>query len=280
MNCAWKSYLNLLPVGLRQEVEGLGYDSLLEVRLRCGQAAELVTVHGSVWLNRVITREDLRFTVNIASQYSAWTSGTAAYGYITAAGGHRIGLCGQAVADRHGMTGIREPTSLCIRVAKDVEGVAKSAAQLQGSILILGRPGSGKTTFLRDLIRQKSRQSHVTVVDERQELFPQAAGTFCFDPGQGTDILSCCDKAEGILAAIRCMNPDYVAVDEITAQEDCNSLLHAGWCGVSLMATAHAGSKEDLFGRPVYKPLVEKKLFQNLVIMGPGRSFRIERIRL
>ena len=280
MNCAWKSYLNLLPVGLRQEVENLGYDSLLEVRLRCGQPSELVTVHGSVWLNRVITREDLRFTVNIASQYSAWASGTSAYGYITAAGGHRIGLCGQAVADRNGMTGIREPTSLCIRVAKDIEGVAKSAAQLQGSILILGRPGSGKTTFLRDLIRQKSRQSHVTVVDERQELFPQAAGAFCFETGQGTDILSCCDKAEGVLAAIRCMNPDYVAVDEITAQEDCSSLLHAGWCGVNLIATAHAGSKEDLYGRPVYKPLVDKKLFQNLVIMGPDRTFRIERMRL
>lgn len=280
MNCAWKAYLNLLPVGLRQEVEKIGYDTLTEVRLRCGQRPELVTDNGKIRLSSLVTKEDLKFSVNIASQYSAWTSGTTAYGYITAAGGHRIGLCGQAVADRKGMTGIREPTSLCIRLAKAVDGFAEPAAHLQGSTLIIGRPGSGKTTFLRDLIRQKSVEHHVAVADERQELFPMSAGAFCFDTGFGTDILSGCGKAEGVIMLIRCMNPNYVAVDEITGQEDCASLLQAGWCGVSLLATAHAGSKEELFARPVYKPLLEKKLFDNLVILHPDRSIRIERIKL
>ena len=279
MNCAWKAYLNLMPVGLRQSVEKVGCDVLTEVRLRCGQRPELVTDNGSIWLNSLVTKEDLKFTVNIASQYSAWTSATAAYGYITAAGGHRIGLCGQAVADRKGMTGIREPTSLCIRLAKDIEGFAESAAHLQGSTLIIGRPGSGKTTFLRDLIRYKSAEQHVSVVDERQELFPMAGGSFCFHTGQCTDVLSGCQKSDGILSLICCMNPDCVAVDEITEAADCASLLQAGWCGVSLLATAHAGSREDLYGRPVYKPLLEKKLFDNLVILQPDRSFRIERMR-
>lgn len=280
MNCAWKAYLNLLPVGLRSPVEKIGNETLTEVRLRCGQRPELVTDNGSIRLNTLVTREDLKFTVNIASQYSAWSSGTAAYGYITAAGGHRIGLCGQAVTDQKGMSGIREPTSLCIRLAKDVEGFAGPAAHLQGSILIIGRPGCGKTTFLRDLIRQKSLEQHVAVADERQELFPISAGTYCFDTGIGTDILSGCRKAEGVLMLIRCMNPNYVAVDEITEQEDCVSLLQAGWCGVSLLATAHAGSKEELYSRPVYKPLLEKKLFDHLVILHPDRSFRIERMSL
>ena len=279
MNCAWKSYLNLMSAGLRPSVEKIGYERLTEVRLRIGQRPEFVTDGGSVWLNTLTTREDLRFTVNIASQYSAWSSQTAAYGYITAAGGHRIGLCGQAVADRKGMTGIREPTSLCIRIAKAVEGFAGQAVNLQGSTLILGRPGSGKTTFLRDLIRQKAERSHVAVVDERQEIFPVAAGVYCFDTGPGTDVLSGCEKAEGVLSMIRCMNPDYVAVDEITEQSDCDSLLQAGWCGVGLLATAHAGSREDLFNRPVYKRLLEMKLFENLVILQQDRSFRIERMR-
>lgn len=280
MKCAWKSYLNLLPFRLRQEVDNQGHDTLLEIRLRCAQPPELVTIHGSVWLDTLITREDLHFTINVASQYSAWTSATAAEGYITAAGGHRIGLCGQAVVTQGVMTSIREPTSLCIRVAKDLPGIAQKAMSLHGSTLILGRPGSGKTTLLRDLIRQKSKESQISVIDGRQELFPMANGSFCFDPGPRTDILSGCGKGQGIDAVIRCMNPDYIAVDEITADQDCSSLLNAGWCGVTLLATAHAGSREDLYRRPVYRPLIEKQLFENLIIMNPDRSWHVERIDL
>ena len=280
MNCAWKSYLKLVPERIRLDVEMLGIEDLLEIRLRCGQPPELVSMQGSVWLDSVITRQDLHYTVNIASQYSAWSSSTAAEGYITAAGGHRIGLCGQAVTENGRMNGIREPSSVCIRLAKELPDFAKSAAQLSGSVLIIGRPGSGKTTFLRDLIRQKSKLHHICVVDERMELFPVTCGCFCFDTGKRTDVLSGCGKKQGIESMIRCMNPDIVAVDEITAHEDCEGLLHAGWCGVSILATAHAGSKEELFNRPVYKPLLKSGIFTNLVIMRPDKTFHTERIEL
>ena len=278
MNCAWKPYLKLVPERIRQDVEVLGFEDLLEIRLRCGQPPELVSVQGSIWLDSVITRQDLQYSVNIASQYSAWSSSTAAEGYITAIGGHRIGLCGQAVSENGRMKGIREPSSMCIRLAKELPDIAKSVAHLSGSVLIIGRPGSGKTTFLRDLIRQKSETHHVCVVDERMELFPVACGCFCFDAGKRTDVLSGCGKKQGIESMIRCMNPDIVAVDEITAHEDCEGLLHAGWCGVSILATAHAGSKDELINRPVYKPLLKSGIFTNLVIMHPDKTFYTERI--
>ena len=67
-------------------------------------------------------------------------------------------------------------------------------------------------------------------------------------------------------------------VDEITAQEDCNALIHAGWCGVKLLATAHAGSKMDLYSRPVYKPIIKSRLFETLLILQPDKSWRMERI--
>ena len=174
---------------------------------------------------------------------------------------------------------IREVSSVCIRVARQFPGIGERAAEFTGNILILGRPGSGKTTLLRDIIRCKSqRGSVVCVVDERQELFPCIHGTSVFQQGDNTDILSGCPKDQGIEMAIRVMNPDMIAVDEITAKGDCDALISAGWCGISLLATAHASNKNDFFERPVYKPLVESKLFDTLLILQADKSWRTERI--
>ena len=85
-------------------------------------------------------------------------------------------------------------------------------------------------------------------------------------------------KAIGIEMAIRNMGPKIIAVDEITAEEDCQALVRAGWCGVSLYATAHAGNREELFTRPVYHSIVKNNLFHHLLILNADRSFSIERI--
>ena len=69
-----------------------------------------------------------------------------------------------------------------------------------------------------------------------------------------------------------------VAVDEITSEADCMGLLHAARCGVSLVATAHAGSKSDLYTRPVYKPLISGNIFDMLVILQKDKSWSVERM--
>jgi stage III sporulation protein AA len=173
------------------------------------------------------------------------------------------------------MTGFRQISSLCIRVARDFPGLAQSIAFTAGSVLIIGAPGSGKSTLLRDLIRQRSDtgRGSVAVVDERGELFPSG-----FAAGFRTDILTGCTKVQGIEALLRTMGPDTIAVDEITSEVDCEALMKAGWCGVRLIATAHAASKEDLLSRPVYQPIVRSKLFQTLVILQQDKSFRTERM--
>lgn len=282
MRCAWQAYINLLPMWMRQQVDKLGRDSLQELRLRLGQPPELVTGTGSLWLEQQVTKEDIVFSINIASRYSPWTAATSSQGYITAPGGHRIGLCGQATVNDHTMTGIASPTSICIRVARDFPGIARQAAGIGSSILVLGRPGSGKTTLLRDLIRCKSdsQQGSIAVVDERGELFPIAQDKMCFPPGKRTDILSGCRKTNGIDLVLRSMGPRYIAVDEITAKDDCEALLHAGWCGVDLLATAHASNKHDLYARPVYKPIIDSRLFQTLLILQPDKSWKAERMEL
>ena len=171
------------------------------------------------------------------------------------------------------LEGIRQVSALCIRVARDFPGLAESLAALQGSFLILGAPGWGKTTLLRDLIRQKSNAGeHVSVVDERGELFPAHV-----DRGARTEVLTGCPKPKGIEMLLRTMGPSIIGVDEITAREDCDALRQAAWCGVSLLATAHAASLKDYLHREIYSALVQQNLFDYLVILHPDRHWHLER---
>ena len=174
---------------------------------------------------------------------------------------------------------MRTVTSLCIRVAKDLHGIS-GRIPVQDSILILGAPGSGKTTLLRDYIRRisGSPMGSVCVVDERGEIFPFSGGNMCFDPGNGTDVMTGRSKAEGIDCVIRAMGPKWIAVDEITRPADCDALVQALWCGVKVVATAHAASVRDLFSRPVYRPIVDSGVFSTAVVLHMDKSYHLERI--
>lgn len=280
MKCAWQAFINLLPVRMRDQVDNQGRDTLQELRLRLGYPPEMLMPGGSVQLNGKVTQEELSFVINTASKYSPWAASTICRGYITAPGGHRVGLCGEALVSNGSMIGITRATSLCVRVARDFPGIARELGRLQGSAVIIGCPGTGKTTLLRDLIRQRAEQNKqsIAVVDERGEIFPHYQGQVCFPPGPRTDVLTGCSKVQGTQLALRCMGPKTIAVDEITAKEDCDALLHVGWCGVSLLATAHAGGKMDLFSRPIYQPIVKSGLFQHLIILQQDKSWKVERM--
>lgn len=279
MNCQWQSVLGVLPGWMRENVDKVGREGLQELRLRLGQPPRLCMGDDQKALSQIVSAEDLKFVINTASRYSPWACTSVSKGYITIPGGHRIGIAGDTIVNQAVVSGVRWVSSLCIRISRDFPEISKSVTT-KGSVLIIGVPGSGKTTLLRDAIRARSDEGpgSICVVDERLEIFPVSQDRFCYYPGKRTDVLSGCPKSHGVDMAVRCMGPSTVAVDEITAEQDCKALINAGWCGVDVLATAHAASKQELMTRPVYKPLLQMGLFQTLVVMHKDKSYHTERM--
>lgn len=273
MICPWDKLLAILPTWVRTDVDRFGKQTLQELRMRINSPPELILSSESLYLNRCVCAEDIAFTVNTASRYSPWASTSVAKGYITAPGGHRIGLCGEVVCKNGTVTGMREIHSLNIRVARDFPGIGEAVLSSIGSVLILGAPGWGKTTLLRDMIRQISRRECISVVDERGELFPIGV-----QRGKRMDVLMGASKSEGIEMVLRVMGPQWIAVDEITAEEDCAAILRADRCGVKLMATAHGSTLDDFYRRHGYGSLVKSKVFDTAYILRSDKSFRVERM--
>lgn len=270
MTCAWNELLRLLPQRVRNQV-ALHEADAQEIRLRLGQPMELVTGSGVFWGTGNTTQEELNSSINAASSYSPWTAATLAQGYITASGGHRMGVCGEAVVKNDVFAGIRDPRSLCIRVARDFPGVSGGITFSGQAMLILGAPGWGKTTLLRDIARKIAQEQVVAVVDERRELFPQG-----FETGKRMDILFGCPKRQGIETVLKTMTPDNIVVDEITTPADCEALIAAYGCGVRLIATAHGADMADFRRREIYRPLLQNRIFDTFVILHRDKSFHVE----
>lgn len=274
MISCWSDFLSVLPAWIRGDVNRIGKDRLQELRLRLDAPPELNLGQERIWLKNRVRQEDLDFCMNAASSYSPWSRQSVTDGYLTIRGGHRMGICGEGLLQSGAYAGIRSVRSLCIRIAADYPGIGEKAGELQGSILILGAPGWGKTTLLRDLIRIRSRKETVAVLDGRGEIFPEG-----FDRGLQTDVLTNCPAGRGILQLLRTMGPQTIAVDEITAPEECAALMQAAFCGVSLLATAHSASLEDFKSRPLYRALLEEEIFPNVLILRKDQTYQVERMR-
>ena len=145
--------------------------------------------------------------------------------------------------------------------------------KIKGSVLILGPPGWGKTTLLRDLIRRIGNLETVGVVDERGELFPEG-----FEKGKRVDIITGCPKENGIFLLLRTMGPSSIAVDEITDQKDALSILRAANCGVRLLASAHADSLQGFRKREIYSVLLENHVFDAVLILKKDFTYTVERM--
>jgi len=250
--------------------DGITHRELAEVRLRAGRPAVAVTIAGrSIVCSPPLSRCDIEQCFLELCRHSVHSyAREIAEGYITLGGGHRVGFCGTAVMQDGKLSTLRDISSIDLRLAHEVKGCGEELyaavfAERPQSLLLGGRPMSGKTTVLRDLSRLLGAHYRIALIDSRSELAAVHNGTPSLDVGLNTDVLDGYPRYEGMMTALRTLNPEIIICDEIggdfAAVERCIS------CGVKLIATVHAGSLEELIRRPETARLLP--LFDSVAVL-------------
>jgi len=270
----------------------ISFEHLYEIRLRVNAPFILIyqgkeyflTTRGQLTQQEKdayqVSADDIKETIGYISSYSLYAfEDEIRQGFITIQGGHRVGIAGKTILDGNKVKGVKHIAYINLRLSHQIKGCASSIfpyvieEKTIHHTLIISPPRCGKTTLLRDLIRQISSGSQnfagitVGVVDERSELGGSYLGIPQNDLGIRTDILDCCPKAEGMMMLIRSMSPAVVAVDELGDYEDIHAIESVIHCGCKLLATVHGSSIEDIQKKPLMQHLVKEKIFQRYIIL-------------
>lgn len=276
------------------------WGELEEIRLRLGRPLALHGRMGDCFLNesgKAVSaaqayrpdHADLGKALQLISSSSLYAfAEELRSGYITIPGGHRVGLCGQAVVEGGRVVRLKHITGLNYRIARQIRGAALPYISFFLDYrrrrvchsLLVAPPRGGKTTFLRDLARCLSdgvkelgfNGFKVAVVDERSEIAGSFQGMPQLDVGERTDVLDACPKAEGMMMLLRSMGPEVIVTDEIGRIEDIASIEEVIHAGVTVVATAHGSSLAELRARPGLRRLLDEQVFEKALVLGWSRG--------
>lgn len=299
--------LKVLPKRLRSIVESAvtDFEKLKELRLRVN-APLLVYMEGKEFFLdertqklsgekslEVLTvgKEELDEMVEYISGYSIYAFlEEVKQGFLTLPGGHRVGLAGKTVMDGEKIKTIQHISGLNLRVCHQVQGCGDEIIPClyqNGEpchTMIISPPGCGKTTLLRDCIRQISNGNEfgkgvsVTIIDERSEIAACYQGIPQNQVGIRTDVLDCCKKVTGMELAIRAMAPGVLALDELGGAEDVKAVERVMHCGTRILATIHGENVEEVFQKSYFRTMAKEELFQRFVVLKKGKIGELEGI--
>lgn len=270
-------------------------DTLEEIRLRVQRPIILKFNDCDKIVKYTVTSEEILSCLQMICENSIYTyQNQIAEGFITIKGGHRVGIAGSCVIENGKVININYIYSLNFRIAKQVLG---SSNKLLNHVLdldtnqvlntlIIAPPGAGKTTVLRDLIRQlssgikelKFKALNVGIVDERGEIAALYKGIPQNDIGVKTDVIENVHKSIGIRMLIRSMAPKVIVADEIGNKEDIEALNYAVCSGCRGIFTAHGGSMEDIMLNPVLKSLMNLHVFEKLIFLDANQKGNIKEV--
>lgn len=295
--------VNSLSLNLREKIKKLPKSNLNieEIRLRSQKPLILNANNKDYFYNEkendlalnmdnpyIVTREDIEQTFQIICKYSIHTfMDDITKGFITLRGGHRVGIVGKAIVESGQVKNIKHISSLNIRISREIIGCSDkildhiiSSNNQVNNTLIISPPQCGKTTLVRDIVRNLSngnkkygfRGMKVALIDERNEIGGSYLGVPQMDVGIRTDIIETCPKDIGIMMLLRSMSPNIIVTDEIGNEREVKALYTALNGGVSLITTVHGDSIEDIQGRKELSRLLDKELFKKVIILSARKG--------
>lgn len=256
-------------------------NELNEIRIRVGKPVVVMLRSGYRVLNPLYTASSsgIAEIFERLCDYSVYSrQAELSQGFLSLPGGHRVGVCGTAARDRNGNRTVHCISSLNIRIAHECIGCSEDIVKALFSdgimgILLVGPPCSGKTTLLRDIGLKLSSQPFmrkVVLVDERAEMAAMYRGEPQNTLGMFCDVLSEYPKGEGMLMAVRTLAPDVIICDEIGGNDEADAIIEGLNSGVSVIASIHAGTPEELYHRPVFHRLKAAGAFEKIAFLKGG----------
>ena len=262
-------------------------NDISEIRLRSGRPLSATVGGESIFISKtgqichlmqhglyIVTKKDMDLTFRNLCEFSEYAyKDQLKMGYLPLKNGCRAGIAARTVLENGKIAGLTGISSINLRIAAEYINCALPLSKaFTGGLLIAGPPGSGKTTLLRDSVRLIScgigtERKRVVVIDSRGEIASVKDGIPQNDVGILTDVITGCSKAEGIEMAVRTLNPQVIAFDEISSESEAKTVVDSMFSGVEAVMTVHAGSPEEILKHKASRIILESGAVKNAVFI-------------